>query len=207
MAAFHRARLPPLGHSLGRRPSLVGKIVRAKPCGVPLGPDLPGDRPVPFAGSRGTGLDRETGHPKGLYFPMPGRWVLKPLHPFLLAVGAFLFLPAVVFAWGDWQTLKTDHFMVLYKPGHEWQAWEALKALEQWRPAVQKLTGNTDPPFTAIAIQDAGAFSNGFTDPLDGDIHLFTYPPSSQELPHDNWWALLCTHEYTHMLHLNRRFG
>jgi hypothetical protein len=136
--------------------------------------------------------------------PLAGFFRFRSL---FFTVGVFLFLPQVVFGWGDWQTLKTDHFMVLYKPGHEWQAWEALKALEQWRPMVQKLTGNNDPPFTAVAIQDGGAYANGFTDPLDGNIHLFTYPPSALELPNENWWALLGTHEYTHMLHLNRRFG
>ena len=127
---------------------------------------------------------------------------------FLPVLAALTLMPASSFADGDWLNLKTDHFIVFYKPGHEWQAWEALKNLEHFRPQVMKLTGNDDPPLTAISIQDAGEFSNGLTDPVDYNIELFTEPPAASGfLADENWWALVPTHEYTHMCHLSRSFG
>jgi len=119
----------------------------------------------------------------------------------------FLLLPLASFGQADWKDLKTDHFMVFYKPGYEFEARQALRNLEYYRPLIQRLTGNDQPPLTAVVIQDAGDYSNGLTDPLDQDIQLFTEASSALELPNENWWATLCPHEYTHLCHLSRLHG
>ncbi len=124
---------------------------------------------------------------------------------FLLLTAAF---PAEAGAGADWENLKTDHFLVFYKSGYEYQAHRALQSLENFRNQVEDLTGNNQPPLTAVAIQDDGDFSNGFTYPLDRTLQLSTEaPPPSLGLPMENWWTFLTIHEYTHMLHLNRVSG
>ena len=133
---------------------------------------------------------------------------MKWFRVFLPVLGVLATFPPMGFADGNWLNLRTDHFVVFYKPGHEWQAWEALKNLEHFRPQVMKLTGNVHPPLTAISIQDTGEDSNGLTDPVDDNIELFQEPPSASGfLVDENWWPLLTTHEYTHLCHLTRSFG
>jgi hypothetical protein len=114
-----------------------------------------------------------------------------------------LAVPSSLGAWGDWQTLNTPRFRVFYKPGYEPDARQALAVLEYYRKNVATLTGNPmgRVPFV---IEDIGTMSNGYTDPLYGNIHLFTYPP---EAPSEigfaqNWWREVAVHEYIHMGHL-----
>ncbi len=126
---------------------------------------------------------------------------------FFLSMAVVLLAPGAARSGWDWKTLKTGHFIVFYKPGYEIQAWKALQVLEHFKPSVEKLTGNSTPPFTAVVIQDMGTYSNGLTDPVDRIIQLFTYPSSSLELPAENWWMDVGVHEYTHMCHLNHVSG
>ena len=125
-----------------------------------------------------------------------------------LLQAVFVCLPAKAFADPDWKDLKTDHFMVFYKPGYGFQAHRALRSLEYYRAQVAELTGNDQPLLTAVVIQDYGDFTNGFTYPLNRTLQLSTEAPSpSSGLPMENWWTFLTLHEYTHLLHLNRVSG
>ncbi len=105
-----------------------------------------------------------------------------------------------------WRTLKTEHFTVFYADGHEPEAWAALDALEWTRPQVEKLT-DSHRERVPIVIDEAGTISNGGTDPVNMNIHLYTSAPGAGLLPEENWWAGLTIHEYTHMLHLTYRGG
>ena len=107
----------------------------------------------------------------------------------------------------DWHTLKTEHFTVFYKDGYENEAWEGLEALERYRPQLESLTGNK-VFHLPVVIQDAGAISNGFADPIFKSIDIFTYPPRLGQLGYtQNWWADVSVHEYTHILTLDRVGG
>lgn len=119
-----------------------------------------------------------------------------------------MLFPAGVFGWSDWRTLKTEHFTVFYKPGYESQAWEALRALEYYRPGVEKLTGN-QAFHLPVVIEDAGTMPNGMANPLFFNIHLFTYPPPGISAlgSVENWWTDVGVHEYIHMLHLTKTAG
>jgi hypothetical protein len=125
----------------------------------------------------------------------------------LFLFSAFLFIPSPARADADWKSLNTSRFIVFYRPGYELQAKLALQNLEYYRPMVEKITGNREPPLTAVVIQDMGTNTNGLTDPANGILQLFTFDATSRDLPGENWWADVGSHEYIHRLHLSRKEG
>lgn len=42
----------------------------------------------------------------------------------------------------DWQTIKTEHFLVFYQRDYEETAMEALTVLEYYRPQLEEAFGN-----------------------------------------------------------------
>ncbi|MFA5033684.1 MAG: hypothetical protein WC614_11785 [bacterium] len=120
--------------------------------------------------------------------------------------GCFIFT-SPLFGRTNWETIKTGNFTIIYKNGYKDYAFEILKTLEFYRPKIQRLTGNYGTN-TPIVIEDVGTLTNGITNPVFINIHLFTYPPSISSLGYtENWWADVGVHEYTHMLHLTNTSG
>ena len=116
------------------------------------------------------------------------------------------FLAALlILGWFDWRTVKTDNFIVIYKPGYEWEAAQTLMNLEYYGKGVVSLTGNSPGKFS-IVVEDLGTLTNGFADPIFRNIHIFTYPPGGSVLS-ENWYRLVAVHEYTHICHLTKTRG
>jgi hypothetical protein len=125
----------------------------------------------------------------------------------LAAVLALLLAPSAAFAWGNWKTLKTRHFVVFYREGREAQARRALEALESHLPVAERLTGNRAARIPVV-IEDAGDYANGWSDALYDNIHLFASPPRSGSLGYtQDWWAEVGVHETIHTLHQSRAEG
>lgn len=113
----------------------------------------------------------------------------------------------LMFGLGDWKTLKTDNFKVIYKPGYEWEANEAMKNLEYYREKINTLTGNS-PKYFPIVIEDIGTIPNGMADPVFHSIHIYTYPPGGNDIGGtQNWYRQVALHEYTHICHLTKTTG
>jgi hypothetical protein len=122
---------------------------------------------------------------------------------FLLLLALFASLPA----FGLWRTLKTDAFTVFYPKGHEAEAEQILRVLENYRGYVGSLVGGR-PRRVAIVLEDAGTLANGLTDVIYHRILLFRSSPTEGELGyHRNWWRLVGVHEYTHWRHLSSAAG
>lgn len=118
-----------------------------------------------------------------------------------------LLLCGYCFGWSNWKTLKTKNFVVFYKPEKEYQARELLSIIEYHRPRVERLTGNSRKKLPLV-IEDVGALSNGFADPVFKRVVVYPYSPSDSELRFiENWPELVGVHEYTHMLHLTNAGG
>ncbi len=121
-------------------------------------------------------------------------------------------LTTIIRADSDWQMLETNNFEIFYKSGNENKAREALSVLTAYRDEVKKLSGKEIKKLR-IVIEDIGMFSNGFSDPLNPNIHLFTYPPSANlfGLPIlgllENWWRSVGTHEAIHIGQLTQSGG
>src|SRR5208283_3215959 len=115
---------------------------------------------------------------------------------------AAIMLSSRLFAWADWETIKTKDFIIFYKEGYENSAYQILNIMEQFKEVPERITGNkiyNVPP----VLEDVGQVSNGLTDPVYYNIHLLNYAEPDIE----NWWQLAGIHEYTHMLHLTETGG
>lgn len=116
-----------------------------------------------------------------------------------------LILAKPSYAWSDWLCLKTEHFKVYYKSGHEPEARNVLATLEFYRHQVEKLCGNEIFDF-AVVIDDAGTMANGFANPVNSTAHLFRYSPGIWGSV-ENWWSFVGTHEYIHGLSMSKTGG
>lgn len=115
--------------------------------------------------------------------------------------------PVLLPAWTNWQTLKTRNFSIFYQPGWDTEAINVLQTMEYYRPYAESLTGNTKQ-HVSVNLQDIGNLVNGYTDPIGNRIALFAFPPTNDELALcDDWWQLVGTHEYIHMLQLTSSGG
>jgi hypothetical protein len=130
---------------------------------------------------------------------------MRIIKVWLIVIALMIISSATAYGWSDWLTLKTEHFMVFYKPGFEDQAKKVLQTMEFYRPRVERLCGNRET-YLAVVIDDTGTLMDGFTDPLHYRIHLFQTEPVGWAAT-ENWWALVGVHEYTHELSINKTSG
>jgi hypothetical protein len=131
---------------------------------------------------------------------------MKVFRVMIITVFLTFITPAASMAWPGWQTLKTDHFTVFYQSGYETEAWQALAALEYYRPQVEKISGN-EAFHLAVVIDDTGTLMNGFSNPVANQIHLFKFSPREGWAGTENWWSLVGVHEYTHHLTISKTGG
>jgi len=107
----------------------------------------------------------------------------------------------------DWFTLQSEHFYVHYHEGLEEIARETLSLAEQVHKRLSKRL-NWNPTSRAhVVLTDEYDFSNGFAIPIPNNFTtLFITPPDdlmSLE-DHAGWIETVFTHEYTHILHLDK---
>jgi hypothetical protein len=120
-----------------------------------------------------------------------------------------LLLNAIFFlGWFDWKTLKTDDFTIIYRDGYYQEALHTLQNLHYYKDEVEDLVGDSRGNLPVV-IEDVGATSNGFANPVFNNIHIFTYPPGfAYRLEGiENWHRTVAVHEYAHILHLRRAEG
>ncbi len=112
---------------------------------------------------------------------------------------AFLFLCA----WFDWKTLKTEDFTVIYRDGYQAEALQALANLHYYADATQEIIAPYDRRIPVV-IEDVGAVSNGYANPVFHNIHIFTHTPGfgSQIESIESWYRTVGVHEYAHIVHL-----
>ena len=109
-----------------------------------------------------------------------------------------------------WRTLTTTHFEIHFHDGEEALAHEVADISEQvhsrlaaklnWQPAER----------TQVVLTDRFDFANGSASPLPrNEMRLLMTPPEASSVlaDYDDWLRLLITHEYTHILHLDKRSG
>lgn len=128
------------------------------------------------------------------------------LFKILLVLATSLLLAAnATYGWVNWLTLKTRHFTVFYKPGHESEAKEALQTLEYYRPEVERLCGNEEFHLSFV-VDGSTTESDSYTTPIYSRIYLSRYIPNGIA-GIENWWSVVGVHEYTHELSLSKTSG
>src|SRR6185295_3946298 len=137
------------------------------------------------------------------------RWVARALTAAVLllfagtASAARLFDPALRF-----RMMPTEHFIIYFHQGEESLAQRlAVIAEEAWR-ALQRPLGVLRPRRTQVVLADQTELANGYATPLPYDtIVIYSVSPSGSEFVFDDWLRLAFTHEFTHIVHLDRSEG
>lgn len=108
------------------------------------------------------------------------------------------------------RVLSTEHFLIYFHQGEESLA-PRLGAIAEdtWRKLRQPL-GVTPPQMTHVVLVDQTDLSNGSATPVPYNTIVVTavWPAGSQFLGNvDDWLRLVFTHEFTHIVHLDRSIG
>jgi len=114
--------------------------------------------------------------------------------------GASLFDPALKF-----RVLRTEHFRIYFHQGEDRLAMRLSAIAEDaWR-ALERPLGVRPPRLTHLVLADQTEQANGYATPLPYDT-IVIYPtwPRGAEFASDDWLRLVITHEFTHIVHLDR---
>ena len=108
-----------------------------------------------------------------------------------------------------WDTLHSRHFAVHYHDGEEALARESVAIAEKVHARLSKLFNWTPSEPTDIILSDKTDFPNGFASPVPTNrMTLFVAAPDDLTLEdHAGFLETLITHEYTHILHLDKATG
>jgi hypothetical protein len=116
------------------------------------------------------------------------------------AGGASLFDPALTF-----RVIRTEHFRIYFHKGEERLAARLSAIAEDAWHALERPLGTRPPALTHIVLADQTEQANGYATPLPYDT-IVIYPtwPRASEFNTDDWLRLVITHEFTHIVHLDR---
>lgn len=132
----------------------------------------------------------------------------------LCAVQALLARPAAAIGLVDpryqFQQIRTAHFVIYFHQGEDGLARRLASFAEAVRDEVAASLGGTAPPLTHVVLADQSEQANGWATPLPRDtVFLHAAAPSGADVigRTDDWLRLVFTHEYTHIVHLDRSRG
>jgi Tol biopolymer transport system component len=121
------------------------------------------------------------------------------------ARGAAIVDPALHF-----RTLATEHFIIYFHQGEERLAIRLAPIAEDVWGRMAVPLGVTPPALTHVALVDQTELANGLATPLPyNTIFIFAAWPSGAEYigKTDDWLRLVFTHEFAHVVHLDRSVG
>jgi len=116
------------------------------------------------------------------------------------ASAASRFDPALRF-----RVVQTTHFRIHFHQHAERLATRLTVIAEETWTKLQQPMGVRPPAMTNVVIADQTEIANAFATPLPYDTVVIypTVPPGS-EFDADDWLRLVFTHEFTHIVHLDR---
>lgn len=110
----------------------------------------------------------------------------------------------------QWQTLYTEHFEIHFHDGEEPLAREVGSIAEAVHVKLSKKYNWTPEQRTQVLLTDRFDYANGSATPMPRNLmQLLVSAPVGNGMitDHDHWLELLITHEYTHVLHLDKASG
>lgn len=109
-----------------------------------------------------------------------------------------------------WRTLYTTHFAIHFHDGEAFLANEVATIAERVHTRLSATFAWQPQQRTQVILTDRADFSNGSATPLPrNEMRLIVTPPDGSSVlgDYDNWLELLITHEYTHILQLDKVDG
>lgn len=126
----------------------------------------------------------------------------------------FLLVGTAAYALGpdpsrDWRSAETAHFRLHFESRHRLQAERLAELAEGVHPRVTGWLDWVPRSKTEVVLSDFTDQANGLATPLPyNTIYLFLSSPDDGELLQNNeWLKLVFTHEYTHIVHLDKAAG
>ncbi len=108
------------------------------------------------------------------------------------------------------RTLPTQHFIVYFHQGEDRLAVRLAAIAEETWQALRVPLGRTPPALTHVVLLDQTELANGSATPLPYDTIVVTavWPAGWEFIGNtDDWLRLAFTHEFTHIVHLDRSEG
>ncbi len=108
-----------------------------------------------------------------------------------------------------WRTLETAHFSVHFAEQNRAQARIAAEVAEKVYPRITGMLRWQPRARTHLIVLDSADFSNGFATPVPfNHSGIFLSPPDGgQLLQGREWLELVLTHEFFHVVHLDKARG
>jgi len=110
----------------------------------------------------------------------------------------------------EWKTLRTDHFRIHFHDEGERLARRTAAYAERVHERLSPIIGWSPTEPVDIVVDDRKDQVNGFATVFPYDqLTIYVSPPDGIDSleDHDGWLDLLLTHEYVHILHLDRADG
>lgn len=110
----------------------------------------------------------------------------------------------------NWNTINSQNFYIHYADGYERLAQKVANIAEQSHNKLSPQLNWQPEDKTHLVISDETDSANGFATPISFNRSvLFMAPPESASSleDFDDWLETLITHEYTHVLHLDKVNG
>lgn len=107
----------------------------------------------------------------------------------------------------DWETIQSENFFIHFSTGHKEKAERVVSVAEAAHSRLSKELNWMPAEKTHLVISDESDLANGYATPLNFNRSvLFMAPPSGVGglEDFDDWLSTLITHEYTHILHLDK---
>jgi hypothetical protein len=134
----------------------------------------------------------------------------------LISAGLLLFLAAPAGAASSFdpqyrfQRLPTAHFIVYFHQGEDLLAARLAAIAEETWGNLERPLGRKPPRLTHVILVDQTELANGSAYPLPHDAIVVTaaWPAGSDFIGNtEDWLRLVFTHEFTHIVHLDRSEG
>ena len=109
-----------------------------------------------------------------------------------------------------WRTLQSAHFILAYHDGEQDLAQHMLDVAEQTYARLDPWLEWAPEERVQLVLTDHEDLPNGATSPFPRDhVELYVTPPDDVDSleDFDDWFRLLITHEYTHVLQLDKATG
>ncbi|HTI37806.1 MAG TPA: hypothetical protein VL484_09625 [Vicinamibacterales bacterium] len=109
----------------------------------------------------------------------------------------------------EFRVVRTSHFIIYWHQGEEAEAARLAAIAEEVRSALEPELGVV-PSRVHVILVDQSDLSNGWATPIPWDAIEITARPPSLDSSIGNttdWLRVVFTHEYTHILHLDRSRG
>ena len=108
------------------------------------------------------------------------------------------------------RTITTEHFVIYFHRGEEPLAGRLAAIAEDVWQKLQQPLGVRPPRRTHVVLADQTEAANGFATPVPYDTVFITavWPAPTEFIGNtDDWLRLVFTHEFTHIVHLDRSVG